>query len=260
LQTPLISIVTITLNAEKHLEQTIQSVLNQTYKSIEYIIVDGGSTDRSLEIVNKYKNHIAHFISEKDDGIADAMNKGFALSTGEYVLFLHSDDYFNSDDILEKSTDFFNEPVDIITFGILFGKHFNLCKPRGFNFWFNFKQGIYHQGTFCRRQLIERLKGFDTQFRIAMDYDFFLRAYKSDARLKTIPLVLAVMRDTGVSSRKDWQSLRYRFNEERRVHQKNCSALLMKIIYQLYWWLYLPYRRLLHFYTTKMQKHASSLL
>ncbi len=255
LKPPLISIITVTLNAEQYLEQTIQSVLNQTYKNIEYLIVDGGSTDCSLEIINKYKKHIDHFISEKDNGIADAMNKGVALATGAYILFLHADDYLKSDDVLEKISDFFDEPVDIITCSILFGKHFNLCKPRGFNFWFNFKQGIYHQGTFCRRQLIERLKGFDTQFRIAMDYDFFLRAYKSDARLKTIPLVLAVMRDTGVSSRKDWQSLKYRFDEERRVHQKNCSSLLMKIIYQLYWFLYLPYRRVLFIHNTKIQRH-----
>jgi len=244
---PTISVITVTFNAEKYLEQTIQSVLNQTYKNIEYIIVDGGSTDCSLEIINKYKKHIDHFISEKDEGIADAMNKGVALATGDYILFLHADDYLKSEDVLEKVSDFFNEPSDIITCNILFGKKFKLCKPRGFNFWFNFKQGIYHQGTFCRRQLIERLRGFDTQFRIAMDYDFFLRAYQSKARLKKIPIVLTIMRDTGISSRQDWQSLKYRFDEERRVHQKNCSSLLMKIIYQLYWFLYLPYRKVSYF-------------
>jgi hypothetical protein len=80
-----------------------------------------------------------------------------------------------------------------------------------------------------------------------MDYDFFLRAYQSKARLKKIPIVLTIMRDTGISSRQDWQSLKYRFDEERRVHQKNCSSLLMKIIYQLYWFLYLPYRKVSYF-------------
>ncbi len=87
LKSPLISIITITLNAEKYLEQTIQSVLNQTYKNIEYIVVDGGSTDGTLGIIEKYENAIDHIISEKDDGIADAMNKGATLAKGEYVIF-----------------------------------------------------------------------------------------------------------------------------------------------------------------------------
>ena len=251
-KTPLISIITITLNADQYLEQTIQSILNQTYKNVEYIIVDGGSTDQTLEIINKYRKQIDHFISEKDEGIADAMNKGFALSTGEYVFFLHADDYLKSDDILEKVFEFFNETADIITCSIHFGKQYKIYKPRGFNFWFNFKQGIYHQGTFCRRLLIEKLKGFDKQFRIAMDYDFFLRAYQSKAKIKKIPLILTIMRDTGISSRQSWDHLKIRFDEERRVHQKNSRSFSMNILYKLYWFLYLPYRRLFYILETKL--------
>lgn len=244
LKRPLISIITITLNADKYINQTIQSVLNQTYKNIEYIVVDGGSTDGTLGIIEKYKNAIDHIISEIDEGIADAMNKGLALSTGEYVLFLHSDDYLKQNDILEKAIQFFNESSDIITCNILYGKQFKICKPRGFNFWLNFKQGIYHQGTFCRRLLIERLQGFDTQFRIAMDYDFFLRAYHRRARLTKAPVVLSVMRDSGISSRQDWDNLKIRFDEERRVHKKNCQSLFMSMLYRIYWFLYLPYSRM----------------
>jgi len=254
LKSPLISIITITLNAEKYLEQTIQSVLNQTYKNIEYIVVDGGSTDGTLGIIEKYENAIDHIISEKDEGIADAMNKGIALSTGAYVLFLHSDDYFKSNDVLEKAIELFEDTSDVITCDILFGKQFNLCKPRGFTFWFNFKQCIYHQGTFCRRQLIEKLRGFDTQFRIAMDYDFFLRAYQNKASLMMIPIVLTIMRDTGISSQLDWENLKIRFDEERRVHYKNCRSFSMKILYKVYWFLYLPYRRLSYVFKTKVQR------
>ena len=79
MQSPLISIITLTLNAEKYIEQTIQSVLKQTYQKIEYIIVDGRSTDKTIEIINKYKHRVNHFVSEKDEGISDAMNKGIAL-------------------------------------------------------------------------------------------------------------------------------------------------------------------------------------
>lgn len=251
---PLISIITVSLNAEMFIEQTIQSVLNQTYKNIEYIIVDGGSTDRSVEIINKYKKYIAHFISEKDDGIADAMNKGFALATGRYILFLHADDYFYRNTSLEKACDFLEESVDIFACTIQFGKELRIIEPGKGNFWINFK-GIPHQGILCGKSLIKRLSGFDTQFKICMDYDLLLRAYRCGTKLKKIPVVLAVMRETGVSSQQDWQSLKYRFDEERRVHQKNCNSSAMKFFYQLYWFLYLPYRRLLYIYKTKIQRH-----
>lgn len=243
---PIISVITVTYNAAKYLEQTIQSVLNQTYKNIEYIIVDGGSTDRSLEIINKYKHRIDYFVSEKDDGIADAMNKGVALAIGEYVIFLHADDYFENDSSLEKALEFLEEKTDILACNIEFGKQLKIYKPRGFSFWTNFKQGICHQGTFCRRLLIEELNGFDKQFRIAMDYDFFLRAYRNRARLSKAPVVLTVMRDTGISSRRDWENLKKRFDEERRVHEKNCMSFFMSILYKLYWFLYLPYRYMLY--------------
>lgn len=243
MKSPFISIITITLNAEKYLEQTIQSVLSQTYKNIEYIVVDGGSTDRTVEIINKYKNQIDHFISENDEGIADAINKGIALATGDYIVFLHADDYFKNDSSLEKALEFFEETTDIIACSIQFGKQLKIYEPRGFNFWTNFK-GIPHQGTLCRRSLIEKLNGFDKQFQICMDFDFFLRAYHSRARLIKAPVVLAVMRDTGISSQQDWENLKMRFDEERRVHEKNCGSFSMSMLYKLYWFLYLPYRHM----------------
>ena len=88
-----ISIITITFNSEEHLEQTIESVAAQTYPSIEYIIVDGGSTDGTLDIIKRHEEDIDRWISEPDDGIADAFNKGIALATGDFVYFLNSDDY-----------------------------------------------------------------------------------------------------------------------------------------------------------------------
>lgn len=243
MKSPLISIITITLNAEIYLEQTIQSVLNQTYKNIEYIIVDGGSTDGTLGVIEKYKNAIAHIISEKDEGIADAMNKGVSLASGDYIIFLHADDYFHHDTCLEESIKFLEVTTDILACRIQFGKDQKIITPTGFNFWTNFK-GMPHQGILCRRSLIESLHGFDTQFKICMDYDLLLRAYQNGARLKKAPVVLSVMRDTGISSLRDWKNLRFRFAEEKRVHEKNCRSLLMGVLYKIYWLLYLPYRRL----------------
>lgn len=247
-----ISVITVTLNSDKFIEQTIQSVLNQTYKNIEYIVVDGGSTDGTLSIFEKYKDAIDHIISEKDEGIADAMNKGVALATGDYVIFIQADDYFQNAASLEESFKFMEATTDILACRIKFGKDLKIIKPTGFNFWTNFK-GMPHQGILCRRTLINSLDGFDKQFTICMDYDLLLRAYKNGARLRKAPIVLSVMRDTGISSRQDWQSLKNRFDEERRVHQKNCRSMSMEMLYKLYWFLYLPYRRLSYVVKFKTQ-------
>jgi glycosyltransferase involved in cell wall biosynthesis len=241
LKQPVISIITISLNAEKYIEQTIQSVLSQTYKYIEYIVVDGGSTDHTVEIVNKYKHQINHFISENDDGIADAMNKGVALATGDYVVFLNADYYFKNEHSLKRALKYLEKTTDIIACSIQFGEQPRISKPRGFNFWTNFK-GLPHQGTICRTSLIKKFDGFDKRFHICMDYDFFLRVYRNGARLMKVPVILTVMRDTGISSRPDWKSLRDRFDEERKIHEKNCDSLFMNMLYHLYWSLYLPYR------------------
>jgi len=250
---PTISVITVTLNSDKFIEQTIQSVFNQTYQKIEYIIVDGGSTDRTLEIINPFKKRIHSFVSEIDDGIADAMNKGVSLASGDYIIFLHADDYFHHEASLEESVGFLEATTDILACRIQFGKDLKIIKPAGFNLWTNFK-GMPHQGILCRRTLIESLHGFDTQFKICMDYDLLLRAYKKGAQLRKAPVVLSIMRETGISSRQDWQSLKNRFDEERMAHQKNCRSLAMQILYKLYWFLYLHYRFVTYTIITKRKR------
>jgi len=110
------------------------------------------------------------------------------------------------------------------------------------------KDKIFHQGTLCNKILFEKIGKFDTDFKIAMDYDFFLRAYNQNAKIKIINDVLTVMRDTGVSSQTDWLSLKKRFAEEKKVHFKNCDLWLGKILYHLYWFCYLSYRYFLKGY------------
>lgn len=100
---PKFSIITVTYNAEKVLEDTIQSIVTQSYKNVEYIIVDGGSTDGTLTIVNKYKEHIHTIVSEPDKGLYDAMNKGIKLATGDYLCFLNAGDGLHEDDTLYES-------------------------------------------------------------------------------------------------------------------------------------------------------------
>lgn len=254
---PLVSVVTISLNAEKHIEQTIRSVISQVYKNIEYIIVDGKSTDNTLNIIEKYRGHITRFVSEKDNGIADAMNKGSAMASGDFVIFLHADDYFASEHSLKNAVKYLKNDnglatCDILACDILYGKRLTRLTPRGFNFWMYFKTGIYHQGALSSRQLLLNMGGFDTRFRIAMDYDFFLRAYNSHAKIKYAPLILSVMRDTGIGSRTDWRGLTERFIEEFKVHKKNRSIPI--IGYWFYWLCYAPYRVVRYLFTSAVKK------
>jgi glycosyltransferase involved in cell wall biosynthesis len=159
---PLISIITVVYNGDKYLEETIKSVINQNYDNIEYIIIDGGSNDKTLDIIKKYENYIDYWVSEKDAGIYDAMNKGIILSFGKGLLFLNAGDYFVGN-ILSEVKSF---PVFIkIKFKDLFGKikemklkSYKLGLPYG------------HQGIiFQNRKIL-----YSLDYKISSDYDFFL--------------------------------------------------------------------------------------
>lgn len=244
MNSPNISIVTISRNSEIYLEQTINSVLRQTYSNTEYILIDGGSTDHTIDIIKKYEDKIDNWISEPDNGIADAMNKGLALATGDFVIFLHSDDYFVDENVLSAASAYLSAGFDIFLFNIFLSKNgeSRLFVPKGLNWWMNFKTGVFHQSVICARTLFGRIGDFDSGFRIAMDYDFFLRAYRARVKAKKIDLPLSVMRLCGLSSQLDWPSLRERFREQHLVHMKNCPLIWLKPLYYLYSQLYKFYR------------------
>ncbi len=247
-----ITVVTVCLNAEKYIEQTIASVAEQTYENIEYLVVDGNSTDNTLDLIKKNEGVIDKWISEPDNGIADAMNKGIELSSGDFLLFLNADDYFYSNEALEKCVNHIEDECKIAAFNIIFsrtnGASF-ILKPRGFNWWNHFKMGVYHQGVLCHREVFRKIGHFDTQFKLALDYDLFLRAHKYGIDTRPYDETLSIMRDTGISSRLDWASLSYRFSEEKRVHEKNCSSSLLRVCYWIYWFLYPKYRFTRHLLT-----------
>ena len=125
---PLVSIITVVYNGEKHIEQTINSVLNQTYSNIEYIIIDGDSTDNTLNIIKKYEDKIAHFISEKDSGIYNAMNKGLALTKGEIISILNADDYY-FENTLQQVVDIFSTSQSDIVYGNMAVSYTHLTLP-----------------------------------------------------------------------------------------------------------------------------------
>ena len=242
---PLISVITVCRNAEATIGQTLESVASQTFRDYEHIVIDGASTDGTLEIVRFYSAKLAFWSSEPDDGIADAMNRGIAAATGDYILFLHADDYLVSRDSLAMAASHMANGADIYSFDIFFetASGQQRRKPRGATWHLRFKTGFLHQGCLCRRDLFNRIGPFDTTYSIAMDYEFFLRAMQRGASVEYVPEALSVMRDTGISSRQDWPSLRRRFAEEREIHRQLCPSAGMALVYHLYWSLYLPYRR-----------------
>ncbi len=242
-----ISIITVVLNGREYIDKTIQSVIEQDYRHIEYIIIDGGSTDGTIDIIKRYRAGISCWVSEKDAGIADAMNKGILHASGQYILFLHSDDYLLSNSSIRTAKNQLQKNADFHAFPIYYdmGSHRIVRRSRGFSPWINLKTGFYHQGLFFHRDIFKRLGMYDTSFKIAMDYEFFLRAYRANTVLclhRNPPL--AVMRDTGISSRSDWNSLKTRFDEEKKAHFKHANSRFMNFFYHNYWLLYSNYRRL----------------
>lgn len=199
-----ITIVTVTYNAANVIENTILSVVSQTYKSIEYIIIDGGSNDETSSIIEKYNNYIKYYISEPDNGIYDAMNKAVDISTGEWILFLNSGDIFVDENVLSKIFDV-NEDLsrDQVIYGDtllkypwgihrnvgrLFSKN-DICLP------------FCHQSVFVRTELMKKYK-FDLSYKIVADYNFFYKLYLSGAKFNHVDILISIYDMEGFSSRK----------------------------------------------------------
>ena len=197
---PLISVVTVVYNGEQHLEQTINSVLGQSYDNVEYIVIDGGSTDGTLEIIRKYKEQIDYWVSESDSGIYDAMNKGADVVTGEYMAFLNADDWYEidtltviSDNILEYKKDYFFGNIDVYK-----NEKYHstwLPKPQ------KYKRAmpIYHPGLFVKTEFLKANK-FDTSYRIVSDYEFIIKLILKKKTYVYIPKTLTCFRDGGISN------------------------------------------------------------
>lgn len=243
---PLISVITVCRNAQSVISRCFNSLQQQSFRDWEHIVIDGDSTDQTASIIRRSEAALAYWSSEPDTGIANAMNKGLRHAHGQWILFLNADDYLEDPEALSRIAPHLDQTADICAFDIWMEKDGNRWRraPRGFSWRLAFKTTVFHQASLCRRSLFESLGAFDEQFRIAMDYDFFYRAWRAKIRARYVANTFSVMQMTGVSSQTDWQSLQTRFSEERKVHMKNCPNKKMRFIYSLYWLLYLPYRRL----------------
>jgi glycosyltransferase involved in cell wall biosynthesis len=206
----LISVITVVFNGAATLEHTIRSVIEQTYDNVEHIVVDGGSTDATLDILRKYEGNIDYWVSEKDAGIYDAMNKGIALARGEIVAFINADDFYASPGVLTTVAAAFKRSGADCCYGDLC--YVSQVDPtRIVRYWrsADFVPGSFekswsppHPTFFVRRAVYQRLGGFDLSFKIAADVELMAR-YLEVARISShyIPEVLVKMRLGGTTNR-----------------------------------------------------------
>lgn len=204
-----ISIITATYNSAKTLRDTIKSIQNQCYSDIEYIIIDGASKDNTVAIAKEYNGLVSHILSEPDQGIYDAMNKGIALATGDVLGILNSDDFYAHEQVLEVVMNAFQKRnVDTVYGDLQYVDAENTSQV--VRHWraggFYYKQFRYgwmppHPAFFVRRELYEKYGVFDTSFRSAADYELMLRfLYKHRATAYYIPEVFVKMRTGGMSN------------------------------------------------------------
>lgn len=225
--------ITPTFNSEKTVERTIKSVLAQDYDNVEYIIVDGLSTDGTLDIVKKYSDRINHIISEKDQGISDAFNKGIAAATGDIIGIINSDDYLMPGALSTVAQSYDGE-TDIYHGNILLEnpKTGFRCReiPSQRYPVMPFFCHVAHQGVFVTREAYERLGVFDLNLKWTMDLDLLMRATKSGAKFKYIPHDLAVFVSGGVTS----SPILKKKNDYHLVVRKNGGSKLQAHIFFSY--------------------------
>ena len=177
----LVSIITVVYNGEKSIENCINSVLTQDYHNIEYIIIDGNSNDNTSKIINKYRDKIDIFISEKDNGIYDAINKGISYAKGDIIGLLHADDLFYNNTIISKVVNNFNDHIDLVFSDSVYINEFNKItryySSKDFKSW-KFKFGLMpsHPTCYIRRKILLNDK-YDINFKIAGDFDLILRLF-----------------------------------------------------------------------------------
>jgi len=231
---PLISIITVCFNAHEYIEQCMNSVIYQNFDRYEYIVIDGGSTDGTVEIIKKHSDRLAYWHSKPDRGIAHGFNLGLEHASGEWIVFLNSDDYFANDNVLGR---FGLELSGLESVDVAFGQVRNIERQAeekvlssalvGNSFkWADFikQDTIPHPASFTQRSYFEHYGMFDEDYMIAMDYELFLRAGKS-IRTRFIPILVTKMREGGVS-----RSMQVKcYQEWKMAHVKNRKVLLSYI-------------------------------
>lgn len=210
----LFSIITVCKNSENTIEDTLLSVSNQTYSNYEYLLIDGESSDQTLQIINSSKNHKWQIYSEKDHGIYDAMNKAINLAKGKYLIFLNAGDIFHGYHVLDNVKTIIeqNQLEDDIIYGdvnLSFreGEGFELRKHNNISKFSLMTQTITHQAIFASRKAFDEAGKFDLKYSITADYDWLLKCYfNSSLSFKYIPLIVCNYLGCGISEQKKDQA------------------------------------------------------
>lgn len=245
---PKISIITPVLNNPTGLLKTIENIQDQTYQNKEYIIIDGGSAEESIEILKNHPAVISHWVSESDKGISDAFNKGIRLSTGDYLIFLGAGDTFFNKTIL---SDVFNNlnseemhSCDIIAGKIqrvsITDKPLWVAPKNIHHFTKNtllFKLGLPHQGMFIHKRYFNQYGLFDAKLQYAMDYELLLRSFHHFPKIKLIDKIIANWVEGGVGTGKILEI--FQEYHEIKMRHKVAPLLLLKLIH---WWNSLKYK------------------
>ena len=214
---PKISIITITFNAEKHIERTIKSIIEQTYKNIEYIIIDGCSKDATIKIIKNYKKYIHYWLSEPDTGLYNAMNKGIKKATGDYLLFMNAGDQLYSQETLQNILQSDSELQDIY-YGEttitdenekIIGKR-RLSAPKKLS-WKSFKKGmrVSHQSFIPKRKITPM---YDETYKFSADFDWCIKILKKASKIKNTNLIITRYLDGGLTKQNLIPSLKERFH------------------------------------------------
>ncbi len=229
---PLISIITINLNNASGLEASVKSVIHQTFKNFEFIIIDGASKDESLKVIDAYKIHFAYTISEKDNGIYEAMNKGIRAAKGNYLLFLNSGDCLIDEQVLMKMSPYLND-LDIISGDIKIEDklgHIRDCSSHeqiSLDFFLNIS--LYHQATFISKKLFYNFGFYNEGFKLVGDYEFFIRVFfKHNASYLHIPFFIAFFKEDGMSNNPDY--LKINKTENDRAWLMNVSERVFQLL------------------------------
>lgn len=206
-----VSIITATYNSSRSIQRAIDSVTMQDYVDIEHIIIDGGSTDNTLDIIKKNKNRISVLISEKDNGIYDALNKGIKIATGDIIGFLNSDDMFTNKYVVSRIVNCFNVKKTDVVYGNIVYQSKDEDNKKTIRYW---RSNVYNPGclkfgwmpphptVYCKREVYETWGLYNDKFRISSDYEFILRIFKQPTISKAfLPTILVKMELGGVSNR-----------------------------------------------------------
>jgi glycosyltransferase involved in cell wall biosynthesis len=212
-----ISVITVNYNNKVGLEKTINSVVKQTYKNFEYIVIDGDSNDGSKQLITTYNDKLAHAVSEADNGIYHAMNKGIEIATGDYILFLNSGDCLFDENVLSQVAEAMTDGLDIYYGDIIYDEIHQQHKrtfPEKLTFAFFYEQNLSHQASFIRSSLFTDIFYYNEDFKIVSDWEFFTYAIcKREASYKHLDFVVTIYDATGISSNQDNHPMMYKERE-----------------------------------------------